>query len=228
MVGIEAAGRVGLNMYRSLRDTLAFAGLVLAKVFRRRTYNSATKQVLTNQIYFTAVQILPLFLAISAIFGSLFIGIVFQIIKELGLAELLGRVLMGFVVTELAPFMTVLLIALRSSSAINAEIAVMIVNQGMRTLEAFNIDIIDYLFIPRIINGVISVVLLSGLLSIVVLASGIIFSKLIFGMSLEVDSNALLNSAVFSDIVVVVLKCSTFGFFITLIPIRFGLGASNE
>ncbi|MDD5711170.1 MAG: ABC transporter permease, partial [Smithellaceae bacterium] len=56
----------------------------------------------------------------------------------------------------------------------------------------------------------------------------IIFSKLIFGMSLEVYSNALLNSAVFSDIVVVVLKCSTFGFFITLIPIRFGLGASNE
>lgn len=146
----------------------------------------------------------------------------------MGLADYLGRILMGLVVTELSPFITVLLIALRSSSAINTEIAVMKVNNELKTLEAFNIDVINYLFLPRIINGVVSVVLLSSLFSILALTSGMLFSKLIFGMSVDVYTNVLLKSADFYDIVISLVKCSTFGFFITLIPIRFGLQASSE
>ncbi|HOD27777.1 MAG TPA: ABC transporter permease [Syntrophales bacterium] len=212
----------------SVQETLAFAGVVISKVFSRRSYNSATKMVLVNQIYFTAVEILPLFITVSIIFGSLLIGIVFAVIKDLGLAEYLGSILMGFVVTELAPFITVLLIALRSSSAIDAEIAVMKVNQELNTLSLFNIDVLDYLFVPRIVNGMVSIVLLSSLFSILVLGSGMLFSFFMFGMGLDTYANTLLNSTKFSDIVIMLLKCMTFGFFITLIPIRFGLRASQE
>lgn len=56
-----------------------------------------------------------------------------------------------------------LLITLRSSAAINTEMAVMKVNQEIKTLEIFRIDIIDYLVMPRIINGIVSIVLLSSL-----------------------------------------------------------------
>jgi phospholipid/cholesterol/gamma-HCH transport system permease protein len=69
---------------------------------------------------------------------------------------------------------------------------------------------------------------LSGLFSIVALTSGMLFSKLIFGMSVDVYTNVLLKSSNFYDIVISIIKCSTFGFFITLIPIRFGQQASNE
>jgi phospholipid/cholesterol/gamma-HCH transport system permease protein len=106
--------------------------------------------------------------------------------------------------------------------------AVMKVNREIKTLEIFRIDIIDYLIIPRIINGVVSLVLLSSLFSIVLLTSGILFSRLLFGMSIDVYSNIILNSANISDIVISLIKCAIFGFFITLIPIRFGLKASPE
>ena len=225
---IERIGKTSMNATGSFRDTLSFAFTIILKMFRKNSYSSATRMVLINQIYFTSVQILPLFIGISIILGSLLIGIVFQIIKTLGLAEYLGRILMGLVVTELSPFVTVLLIALRSSSAINAEIAVMKVNKELNTLDKFNIDMIDYLFLPRVINGVISVVLLSALFSILALTSGLLFSKLMFGMSLDTYSNVLLNSANFYDIVISLVKCCTFGFFITLIPIRFGLHATND
>jgi phospholipid/cholesterol/gamma-HCH transport system permease protein len=225
---LESVGRTCLNMAKSFYDTLFFAITVILKIFDRRNYNSAVKMVLVNQIYFTSMQILPLFIGISIIFGSMVISIVFQVIKSMGLADYLGRILMGLVVTELSPFITVLLIALRSSSAINTEIAVMKVNNELKTLEAFNIDVINYLFLPRIINGVVSVVLLSSLFSILALTSGMLFSKLIFGMSVDVYTNVLLKSADFYDIVISLIKCSTFGFFITLIPIRFGLQASSE
>lgn len=225
---MEYIGKTCLNIAKYFYDTLSFAITVIIKMFHRGSYNSAVKMVLVNQIFFTSVQILPLFIGISVICGSLIIGIVFQIIKSLGLADYLGRILMGLVVTELSPFITVLLIALRSSSAINTEIAVMKVNNELKTLEVFNIDVIDYLFLPRIINGVISVVLLSALFSILALTSGLLFSRLIFGMSVDVYTNVLLKSANFYDIVISLIKCFTFGFFITLIPIRSGLQASNE
>jgi phospholipid/cholesterol/gamma-HCH transport system permease protein len=184
--------------------------------------------VLVHQIYFTSLQILPLFITLSVIFGSLLVGIVFQGLKSLGLTSYLGHILMGFVVTELSPFVTVLLIALRSGSAINTEIAVMKVSKELRTLEAFNIDVINYLFLPRIINGILSVVLLSGLFSIVVLLSGLLYSKIILGMSLDAYTSVLVDAVQFSDILVLLLKCCTFGFFIILIPIRSGLSASDE
>ena len=228
MASLENIGRFTLQIAASLRDTIYFALLILSRIFRFSSFNSATRTVLINQIYFTSVQILPAFLAASIIFGSLLIGIVFQALKGLGLSDYLGNVLMGLIVTEISPLFTVLLLTLRSASAINTEIAVMKVNNELKSLEAFRIDVIDYLLLPRIINGMVSMVLLYSLFSIVLLASGILFSGVIFGMSMDAYTNILLNSANFSDIVITLIKCSLFGFFITLIPIRFGMRASYE
>ena len=225
---IEKIGHLKTNLSNSFTDIFFFAGMVLLHMFRRKTYSSAMRTVLVNQIYFTSVQILPIFIAVSIIFGSLLIGIVFQMLKGLGLTEFFGNVLMGLIVTEFSPFLTVLLITLRSGSAINTEIAVMKVNSEIKTLETFRIDVIDYLLVPRVINGVVSLVLLSSLFSVVLMFSGILFSNIIFGIGIDAYTNILLNSANFSDIVIALLKCAVFGFFATLIPIRFGLRASHE
>ncbi|HOO39823.1 MAG TPA: ABC transporter permease [Syntrophales bacterium] len=225
---IQYIGRKTIGICSAFSEMLVFSSRVLTRALKRKTYNSATKMVLINQLYFTSVQVLPLFLLISVIFGSLLVGSVFQAIKNLGLAEYLGKILMGSVVTELSPFVTVMLITLRSSSAINTEIAVMKVNKELKTLEAFQIDVIDYLFVPRVVSGILSVVFLSALFSIAVLSSGFLFLNLVFGMSADVYAGDLLNSASFSDILITLLKCVTFGFFITLIPIRQGLTASDE
>ena len=199
---LENIGHMEIKMSKAFTDTIIDSVEVFLRMFRRRTYSSAMRMVLLNQIYFTSVQILPLFLIVSVILGSLLVGIVFQMLKQLGLTDFFGNVLMGLIVTELAPFFTVLLITLRSGSAINTEIAVMKVNKEIKTLETFRIDIIDYLIIPRIINGIVSLVLLSSLFSILLLASGILFSELIFGMGVEVYSNIILNSANLSGIII--------------------------
>ena len=225
---IETIGRASLNKILPLQDTLRFASRVFLNIFDHRTYNSASRMVFIHQFYYTSVQILPLFLFVAVIFGSLINGMAFQVVKSMGLRDFLGRLLMGFVVTELSPFVTVLLIALRSSSAINAEIAVMKVNRELNTLESFRIDLIHYLFIPRILNGMLSMVLLTSLFALVVLAIGLLVSSLIFGTSVDAYVDTLLHSTDVLDIVILLIKCATFGFFITLIPIRLGLNASQE
>jgi len=227
-IALEKIGHLGDKTVKSFADTIAFAWKVLFRMFRRHTYNSAMRMVLLNQIYFTSVQILPVFIIVSIILGSVLIGIVFQLLKQLGLTDYFGNVLMGLIVTEVSPFFTVLFITLRSASAINTEMAVMKVNGEIKTLETFRIDVINYLLIPRIVNGIVSLVLLSSLFSILLMFSGILFSRIIFGMSMDIYVNILLNSANFSDMVIALIKCAVFGFFITLIPIRFGLRASQE
>ncbi len=225
---IENLGRVTLASLYTFWATLVFSGKVFVRIFRPRTYSSAMREVLINQIYFTCVQILPVFIFVSAVLGSLVIGIVFTLLKQFGLTDFIGHILMGLVVTELSPLLTVLFITLRSGAAINTEIAVMKVNREISTLETFRIDVLDYLLAPRVLNGIISILLLSSLFSIVLLASGILFAGLIFSMSMDVYTNLLLSSTNFSDILLTLLKCAVFGFFITLIPIRFGLRASDE
>lgn len=106
--------------------------------------------------------------------------------------------------------------------------AVMKVTGEMKTLEMFRIDVINYLLIPRIINGIVSLVLLSSLFAIVSMFSGILFSRIIFGISMDGYINILLNSANLFDLTIAMVKCVVLGFFITLIPIRFGLRASSE
>ena len=225
---IEQIGRSGLHTIRSFLDTLTFTFRILTRMFDVRAYNSAVRAVVINQIYFTSVQILPLFLVVAVGFGAIVIGIIGQLLIQLGLFDYFGQLLMGFVVTEFAPFITVLLIALRSSSAVNAEIAVMKVNNELNTLHVFRIDVINYLFLPRILSGILSIVLLSWLFSIIVLTSGLIFSALVFNMSISDYVTVLLVSANFSDIIVMLIKCATMGFFIIMIPIRYGMRATDE
>jgi phospholipid/cholesterol/gamma-HCH transport system permease protein len=225
---IDKIGTSALRTVSSLRSTLAFAALVFVSIFDPRSYNSASRTVFIHQLYFTSVQILPLFLFVAAIVGVLTNGMAFQVVKNLGLSDYLGRLLMGFVLTELSPFVTVLLIVLRSSAAINTEIAVMKVTRELDTLERFRIDLLHYLFIPRILTGMISMVLLTSLFSLVVLASGLLISSIVFETSEETYIDTLLNSADVLDIVILLLKCATFGFFVTLIPIRQGMSATQE
>jgi phospholipid/cholesterol/gamma-HCH transport system permease protein len=225
---IENLGLSAINGYKSIRGTFLLAAHIIVSLFNRRTYNSATRMVFINQFYFTAVQILPLFLFVAVIFGSMVNGMAFQVIKNLGLTDYLGRLLMGFAVTEISPFVTVLLVALRSSSAINAEIAVMKVNRELNTLNTFNINLIDYLFVPRVLTGILTMVLLSSLFSMVVLAIGLLVSSAIFGMGVEDYVAILMQSASLPDLILVLIKCGAFGFFITLIPISRGLNASQE
>ena len=228
---IKVAGHIGKAIIlraNSFCGTLVFAIRIFLNFFDRRTYNSASKMVFTQQFYTTSLQILPMFLVVAVIFGFLFNFMAFQAVKNEGLADSIRRLLMGFVVTELSPFVTVLLVALRSSAAINAEMIVMKVNREMNTLERFRIDPARYLFAPRMLSGMVSVVLLTGLFALTVVFTGLLISNPVYGTSVDAYIDTLLHYVDIPDIVITLFKCGTFGFFITLIPIRNGLNVPQE
>lgn len=225
---IENIGDKTINTVLEFFEAIKFIFLCIWHMLLPSSYNPAMRMVLTKQIYFTSVGILPLFIIMAIFFGSIIIGIVIVLATEYNLEGSIGSIIIGFVMDEFAPFFTALLISLRSGTAINTEIAVMNVNKELNTLREYKIDLINYLFLPRIISGMISVTSLSIIFAIIMLSSGYIVTLFYMNMDLQTYTNLLLGAVEVKDVVILVLKGLAFGFVITLIPIYSGLKATSS
>ena len=199
---IEGIGEKTIDALSSFYEALKFTFICFFHMLNPRSYNPAMRVVLTKQIYFTAIQIIPLFIVMAVFFGSIIIT---------------------FAVDEFSPFFTALLISLRSGTAINTEIAVMKVNNELNTLNEYKIDLIDYLFLPRIIGGVVSVVSLSILFAFIMLGSGYIITLFYMNMDFHTYKYLLINAIEVKDVLTLLFKSIAFGFAVILIPLYSGL-----
>ncbi len=222
----QSLGEVTLRFLNIFYEALYFAYQCLYKLFNKKSYNSATQDILIKQIYFTAVQVLPLLFLIGMVFGTIIVALTVHFSLDYGLKDHIGTFTIRIILNEVAPLATVLLIALRSGAAINTEIAVMKVSNELNTLKAFNIDIIEYLFLPRIIAGIISLVMLASLLSIVMLLSGYIYLFFFLETGADLYIRTFIHAITINDFVLLFTKSLLFGFFATLVPIYSGLGSS--
>lgn len=222
----QSLGEVTLRFLNIFYEALYFAYQCLYKLFNKNSYNSATQDILIKQIYFTAVQVLPLLFLLGIVFGTIIVALIVHFALDYGLKDHIGTFVIRIILNEVAPLTTVLLVALRSGAAINTEIAVMKVSNELNTLKAFNIDIIEYLFLPRIIAGIISLVMLASLLSIIMLLSGYIYLFFFFETGADLYIRTLINAISIVDFVLLFAKSLLFGFFATLVPIYSGLGTS--
>ncbi len=220
---IENLGELTLRFLNIFYEALYFTYQCLFKIFQRGAYNSATQDILIKQIYFTAVQVLPLLLLLGVVFGTIIIALIVHFALDYGLKDHLGTFIIRIVLNEVAPLSTVLLVALRSGAAINTEIAVMKVSNELNTLKAFKIDMIEYLFLPRIIAGIISLIMLASLLSIIMLLSGYIYLFFFYQTGADLYIRTLMHAIGIDDFILLFSKSLLFGFFVTLVPIYSGL-----
>ncbi len=224
---IENTGAKTINVFNSIYEAIYFTLLCLLHLLNPKSYSPAMIMVLIKQIYFTAVTIIPLFTMMAIIFGSIIIGVVIALANQYGLEDSIGSILITFSIDEFSPFFTALLISLRSGTAVNTEISVMNVNKELNTLKEYKIDLIDYLFLPRIISGIISVTSLSILFALIMLSSGYIFTLFYMGMDFHTYSSLLIHAIELSDIIVLLSKSIAFGFVAMIIPIYSGLNTAN-
>lgn len=225
---IQNVGEWSIDVVKKIEEALLFTFVSLSHLVKPQSYNPAMRMVLVKQIYFTTIGLIPLFIAMAVLFGSIIIGVVIMLASYYSLQEQIGSIIITFVVDEFAPFFTALLISLRSGAAVNTEIAVMNVHKELNTLNYFKIDIIDYLVLPRVISGVISVTSLSILFAFIMLGSGYIFTFFYMGMDLSIYSNVLINATELHDLLILLIKGVAFGFVSMIIPIYSGLKTQNS
>ncbi|BBP04073.1 ABC transporter permease [Sulfuriferula plumbiphila] len=220
---IETIGNAVITRLRSATALANFGWRLLVVVLNPRTYDSATRWIITKQIYFTAVQALPIFIAYSLVISAVIIRIMVTVARNFGLSEYVPGLIVGFLVMELLPFLSVLFVALRSGAAINTEIALMHVNNELAAFEHARIDPIRYEFMPRVVGGVLSVLALTGLSGLTALGVAFFVIYGLHPVNFPAYARAIGQLLAFPLMFWLVLKTTLFGLCVTLIPLKTGL-----
>ena len=220
---IAQLGDAVLRRWAAFMALSRFGFHLLEVALNPRTYDSATRWIITKQIYFTAVQALPIFLIYSLVISSVLIQIMVSVARDFGLSGYVPGLIVGFLVMELLPLLSVLFVALRSGAAINTEIALMHVNNEIVAFEHAQIDPARYEFMPRVVGGVISVLALTGLSALTAL---IVAFFVIYGFdwtNLAGYTHSMAQLLPVTLVLGLVGKTMLFGLVVTLIPIKTGL-----
>ncbi len=226
MVGASRSALAG--WLHSWGRLLHFAGYALAAAAARSSYTAATRAVTVKQIYFTAWQILPLFLLFSALFEVTVIRIIVAASREYGIADYALDLVLRGLVLEVIPLLTALFVALRSGAAIATEVALMQVSGELEALERAGDDPLALEFVPRVAAAALSVVALTVLAGAVAI---VIAYLTLYGLSpWGFDEFTRIVGKVFGvpTMLGFALKCVLFGAAVAVVPIAAGLEATSK
>jgi len=139
-----------------------------------------------------------------------------------------GTLLAVVVVRELGPLATAVLVIGRSATAITAELGAMRLNQEVDALEAFGVDPMQYLLVPRFIGVMGSVILLVALFNLAALGGGFAVAHARVQMPLSVFTAALSDALERRDLLLTTAKSLAFGFSIAVIACYHGLSVRRS
>lgn len=206
---------------------LGFTGNFLKGCFNRHLLNPSVKLVFYRQIYFTGVEIMPVFSVISIIMGLALVGGLTNFMVQFGAQDKVGSVLVSLTIEQLAPMVTAILLTLRSSTAVTAEIALMKMNSEIETLKSLSINPFVYLYIPRILSGIVCM----GALAIIFVYIAILGGYLILSFNLNISFDFLIqtifDAITFKTVFIFLIKITLFGYFLMSIPIYSALQVGN-
>ncbi len=107
-----------------------------------------------------------------------------------GAQDKVGDVLVAVTIKHLAPLVTAILLTLRSASAVTAEIALMKMNREIDTLKSLSINPFVYLYIPRILSGIVCM----GALATIFVYISIIGGYFILSLNLNISFDFLIQT----------------------------------
>jgi len=116
---------------------------------------------------------------------------------------------------ELAPVLTALVLAGKVGASLAAEICSMKVTEQLDAMETMAIDPHDYLYLPRIIAGLIMVPMLTIYADLVGIFSAYFFSLMKYGINHYIFFSNMKNYFLSSDLWGGLVKSICFGFVIT-------------
>lgn len=206
-------GRQAISRLNHLLDHLAFMYRILGLlVSRPKEGKLLLNRIIIEQIYFTAVQALPIIIPIALILGTMMI-IQFT---QLSAQYELGKLVVMLVIREFGPLITALVVILRSATAVTIETAYMNVFNEVESLEMSGIDPVHLIAPPRLIGITSAVLCLFIIFDLVAVIGGYavvwVMTNIPLGNFLDQISKAITGP----DISVGIVKAFCFGTAITV------------
>ncbi len=149
------ADRVGLFSLQALQVLQRFFRLfvAIARVFLRMRWVSrpAVINVVIRQVYFTGVQSLPWVIVIALGAGVLAVYNIVDFSRRIQDLSLIGSLMNGVLVQEMAPFLVAIFLLARSGVAVVTEVGHMKSRGEDSLLLSLGVSPYEYLYLPRII-----------------------------------------------------------------------------
>ena len=222
---VGALGRKTIGSANRLMDLCALTYRLIVIVIRQpRTGRALVRRVIVEQIYFTAVQALPVIIPVALIIGSMMIV---QFSQLSGRVDL-GKLVVLLVLREIGPLITAIIVILRSATAVTIEISYMNVLNEIDALEMAGIDPLQTICFPRLVGittAIISLILVFDLMAII---GGYAIVRGITTLPVEGFFQQIAKGIVGADIVVGLLKGIFFGVIITVTCLYHGLTRKSQ
>ena len=163
---------------------------------------------------------------------SIFTGMVLALQSYTGFSRFsaesaIPNVVVLSITRELAPVLAGLMVAGRSGAAIAAEIGTMKVTEQIDALKTLSTNPFNYLIIPRIIAGIISLPLLVFIGDIIGVMGGYLICVNLLNFNPTVYLQNTFNFVEFIDVFSGLVKAAVFGFLITFMGCYHGFNASG-
>ena len=218
-------GRNTIRSFNHVTTLLTFASKLLILLFSRPAEGrTLVRRIALEQIYFTAVQALPVIIPVALIIGS---AIIIQFSKLSGQYDL-GNIAVTLIVRELGPAITALLIILRSATAVTIETGYMKVLHEIDALEMSVINIVWFVCIPRLVGITTAILCLFVVFDIVAIIGGYAVVWTITYLQVGNFLRQIAGAVTVSGIVVGLLKAVCFGITITVTSTYHGLKVGSH
>jgi phospholipid/cholesterol/gamma-HCH transport system permease protein len=225
MSTIGYIGRSAIRSSNQFATLLTFAYKILRLItFPPKTGLVLVRRITLEQVYFTAVQSLPLIIPIALIVGSM---ILIQFSKFSGQYDL-GKITVLIIVRELGPVLTAFLIILRSATAVTIEISYMNVFNEMDALEMSGLDPLWVVCVPRLVGITTAVLCLFIVFDIIAIIGGYAVVWIMTYIHLGDYLLQIANAISVADISVGIIKALFFGITITVTCLYHGFKTTRH
>ena len=222
---VGALGRTTIRSINRLMDLCALTyRLTILTLPMPRTGRALIRRVIVEQLYFTAVQALPVIIPVALLIGSMLIVQFSQLSGQVNL----GKLVVLLVLREIGPLITAIVVILRSATAVTIEISYMNVLNEIEAVEMAGIDPLHTLCFPRLLGittAIVSLVLVFDLMAII---GGYLVVKGLTALPVEGFFQQIAKGVVGTDIAVGLLKGIFFGMVITVTCLYHGLAPKDQ
>ena len=194
----------------------------------RRNGRKVISEIIRRQIYFTAVQSLPILGLIAVILGGLIVIQGYEQLSKVGGAELLDSFLVVIIIREVGPIMTAFFVILRSGVAISIEAGYMTALKEVEALAMDGIPPLHYLAVPRLAGMTVSLLALFVYFDLCAIVGGYFFGWLLTGIPFSNIVSTFPAAVGKSDLLAGLVKGAGFGLIIATISLYLGMKAERS
>ena len=220
---IRALAQEAQDLLSTIGDVVIY-GIELLKGLKDKP---TTWKELMYQCYRFGITSLPITLSIV---GMTSIIVAMQVAGEMvkqGAGNYVGMLVAMLLVREEAAIMAGFAIISMIGSSLASEIATMKVTEQIDAIKVLKVNPVHYLFVPRVLAGVLMMPLVVIISSLVGIVGGAVASNLVSGLTFKAYFDSVWFGLNMHDLQVCIMKSFAFGFVISLISCSCGMKAKD-